>query len=101
MQQALWDPVEPERLGSLDPRLHARVNGEVYRFATHRTLARFRHDPARWCGLLRDPVTGMRFLPDARSPRCEWAGTPWFFASDSTRAVFLRSPKTYEVKREI
>ncbi len=101
MQRALWDPVEPERIGSLDPRLHARVNGEIYRFASRRTLALFRRHPVRWCGLLRDPVTGERFVPGARSPRADLDGVPYFFASDSTRAAFVKSPRKFEVKREI
>ncbi len=101
MQNALWDPVDPARLGSLAPDLHAKVNGEIYRFSSRRTLRQFERAPARWCGLVRDPVTGLRFHPDARSPRAEWDGGPYFFLSDSTRAVFLRSPKSFEVKRSV
>jgi len=101
MQNALWDPVDPEQLGSLSPELHAKVNGEIYRFSSPRTLRAFRRSPARYCGLLRDPVTGMRFYPGARSPRCDWAGGPYFFTSDSSRAEFLRSPQRYEVKRSV
>ena len=41
MQRALWDPVDPTRLGSLEEPLHLRVNGEVYRFADAADLARF------------------------------------------------------------
>ena len=101
MQNALWDPVDPEQLGSLSPELHTKVNGEIYRFSSRRTLRLFRRSPARYCGLLRDPVTGMRFYPVARSPRSEWNGSPYFFVSDSTRIEFLKSPKQYEVKRSI
>jgi YHS domain-containing protein len=100
LQRALWDPVEPTRVGSLAPELRTRVNGEWYRFADPGTLARFRRRPALYCGLLRDPVTGMRFRPTARSPRTDpKEGGPYFFTSDSTRAEFLRDPKRYEVKR--
>ncbi len=99
LQSALWDPVRPARLGSLEPGLQAKVNGEIYRFSGPRTLRAFRRRPALYCGLLRDPVTGMRFLPTARSPRCEWDGGPYFFTSDSSRAEFLRSPKKYEIQR--
>jgi YHS domain-containing protein len=99
MQRALWDPVDPRQLGSLSPDLHARVNGEFYRFSSRRTMRLFRRSPTRYCGLLRDPVTGMRFYPTARSPRTEWAGGPYFFAGDSTRTEFLKSPKSYEVIR--
>ena len=100
LQRSLWDPVDPTRVGSLAEALHARVNGEPYRFAGAATLGRFQRDPARYCGLLRDPVTGMRFWPSARSPRIEWQGGPYLFASDSTRAEFQRAPRRYEVKRD-
>jgi YHS domain-containing protein len=99
LQRALWDPVEPNRLGSLSAALHARVNGEYYRFAGRRTMRVFAAAPSRYCGLLRDPVTGLRFYPTARSPRCEWDGGPYFFTGDSTRREFRRAPKKYEVKR--
>jgi YHS domain-containing protein len=100
LQRSLWDPVDLTQVGSLSEALHARVNGEPYRFAGPETLRRFREDPALYCGLLRDPVTGMRFWPGARSPRAEWKDGPYFFASDSTFAEFERAPQRYEVKRD-
>ncbi len=99
MQQALWDPVDPAELGSLDDALHFRVNGEIYRFSSQRTLQRFMTAPHLWCGLLRDPVTGQRFWPSARSPEAYWVGGPYYFASDSSKAVFVADPKKYEVVR--
>ncbi len=101
LQNALWDPVDPTRLGSLAPELHAKVNGEFYRFASRRTMRQFQRDPWRYCGLLRDPVTSMRFYPHSLSPRAEWDGGPYYFTSDSSRAEFLRAPKQYEIKRSI
>ena len=59
MQRALYDPVDPQLLGALTADLQFRVNGEVYRFGAERTLRRFMEEPELWCGLLRDPVTGM------------------------------------------
>ncbi len=99
MERALFDPVDPDLIGSLSPELHATVNGEIYRFGNARTLRRFVAAPVLYCGLLRDPVTGARFWPSTRSPRAEWGGGPYYFASDSTRAEFLKSPAKYEVKR--
>lgn len=101
MQRALWDPVDPTELGSLDPALRARVNGEIYRFARAATLRRFVAAPALYCGLLRDPVTGARFWPSAHSPRLEWSGGPYLFASDSTRRAFAATPARFEVRREL
>ncbi len=101
LQRALWDPVDPTQLGSLDDDLHFRVNGEVYRFASERTLRRFMQAPALWCGLLRDPVTGERFWPSAGSPQAYWFGGPYFFASEDAKAKFVAEPKKYEVVRAL
>ncbi|MEK7329378.1 MAG: hypothetical protein AAB113_01110 [Candidatus Eisenbacteria bacterium] len=100
LRRTLWDPVDPRTLGSLDPALHARVNGEIYRCASPATLARFRRDPVRWCGILRDPVSGVRFVPDRRSPRWEYRDGPYFFSADSTGAVFRADPERYAVHRD-
>ena len=99
MQRALWDPVDPSRLGSLADTLHYRVNGEVYRFADERTLHRFVMAPALYCGLVRDPVNGKRFHPSTRTPAAYWIGGPYFFSHDSTKAAFVDDPKKYEVLR--
>lgn len=99
MSRTLWDPVDPRRLGSLDKKLHARVNGEIYRFSRAETRDRFRRDPARWCGIVRDPITGQTFEPNRRSPRFDVAEVPYFFVSDSTRAVFRADPGRWEIHR--
>lgn len=99
MQRALWDPVDPRRLGSLADSLEFRVNGEVYRFSGTRTLRRFMQQPVRWCGVVRDPVTGCRFLPSARSPQAYWIGGPYFFEAESTWQRFIDDPHRYEVIR--
>ncbi len=99
MQRALWDPVDPRELGSLNVALQYKVNGEVYRFSSVETMRRFVLHVPLWCGVLRDPVTGRRFVPGARSPQVEWKAGPYYFESDSTRAQFEAAPERYEVKR--
>lgn len=101
LQRALYDPVDPRRLGSLDPALHFRVNGEVFRFAGERTLRRFRKNPFRWCGAVRDPVTGRRFHPGPESPEAYWIGGPYFFENDSTKALFVDDPHRYAIIRRM
>jgi YHS domain-containing protein len=101
LQRALWDPVAPQHLGSLDATLQYRVNGEVYRFSSTATLRQFMKAPTRWCGMLRDPITGSRFMPSPRSPEAYWIGGPYFFESDSTKSLFIDDPHKYEIIRRM
>ena len=101
LQRALWDPVDPRKLGSLSRDLQFRVNGEVYRFSSENTLQRFMKSPALWSGSVRDPVTGRRFRPSARSPEVWWVGGPYFFESEVTKATFIEDPKRFEVIRRM
>jgi len=101
LQRALYDPVIPSRLGSLDPALQFRVNGEVYRFSDERTLRRFMRSPTRWCGAVRDPVSGRPFQPTGRSPEAYWIGGPYYFQNDSTKAQFVSDPHRYEIIRRM
>ena len=99
MSRTLWDPVDPRQLGSLDRRLHARVNGEIYRFSSPATRDRFVRDPVRWCGILRDPVNGARFTPVRSSPRATFEHGPYFFSSDSTARRFQAEPGRWAIRR--
>ena len=100
MSRSLFDPLDTTRVASLSPRLRLRVNGEIYRFSRPATRARFRRDPVRWCGILRDPVTGLRFVPTHRSPRLDLAEGPYFFVSDSSRGAFRADTARYAVHRD-
>lgn len=99
LQRALWDPVDPTQLGSLSPELQYRVNGEVYRFANEKGLRRFMQAPHLWSGVVRDPVSGRRFLPSAATPCAYWVGGPYYFESEANKAAFVEDPKKYEVVR--
>jgi YHS domain-containing protein len=99
MSRCLFDPVDPSQIGSLDPKLQARVNGEIYRFASATTRGRFLRDPVKWCGILRDPVTEVRFYPDRFSPRMNTEESPYFFDSDSTFRAFKQTPEKYAIHR--
>ena len=100
LSRSLFDPLDTTRVASLSPRLRARVNGEIYRFSSIATLTRFRRDPVRWCGILRDPVTGVRFFPSHRSPRFDLTESPYFFLSDSSRQAFRADTARYAVHRD-
>lgn len=101
LQRALWDPVDTAKLGSLSPDLQFRVNGEVYRFANERSLRRFMQAPHLWCGLVRDPVSGRRFLPSSLTPSAYWVGGPYYFESEETKSAFVEDPRKYEIVRAL
>ena len=100
MSRSLFDPVDTTRIASLSPALRARVNGEVYRFAANSTLERFRRNPLRWCGILRDPVSGVRFVPHRAAPRYSMADGPYFFSSDSTFLAFRADTARFAIRRD-
>jgi YHS domain-containing protein len=101
LQRALWDPVDPTRVGSLKAGLQFRINGEVYRFADENTLATFVRSPTLWCGVIRDPVSGRRFRPSIHSPEFYWRDGPYLFESDWTRERFVAAPQRYQVIRRM
>jgi YHS domain-containing protein len=100
LSRTMWDPVDPRRLASLDPSLRARVNGEIYRFASRETMAKFLRNPRRYAGILRDPVSGHCFVPDRSSKHLEYTDGPYFFTCDSTRLEFSRSPERWAIHRD-
>jgi YHS domain-containing protein len=101
LSRALWDPVDPKQIGSLEDSLQFRVNGEVYRFANERNLRRFMESPALWCGLVRDPVSGRRFLPSKRSPAAYWVGGPYLFENEANKQAFIEDPHKYQIIRRM
>lgn len=87
--------VDPSRPAILDAAHRLLVNHEVYFFSSEQARAAFRKDPIRWCGLVTDPVTGLRFRPGRASPRLEYEGRPYYFASRGSRKTFRADPARY------
>ena len=95
----LQDPVAPSRHAAVDSSLRLFVNYELFLFANRSTKDRFRRDPTRYCGLLTDPVSRVRFRPAPRSPQTHYQGRLYFFSSDSTRTTFAGSPDSYALRK--
>jgi len=83
----------------IDSSLRARVNYEIYYFASRTELDRFRKDPLRYCGVVTDPVDMVRFRPTASSPKMQYADRLYYFSADSTRARFLSDPMQYKDRK--
>ena len=75
------------------------VGHDVFYFSGNKELQLFRKDPLRYCQRLTDPVTLKRFAPSRKSPRLEWMGRPYYFASDSTRATFASMPDSFAIRK--
>ena len=93
-------PVHPEEKAVLDPDLRVWVNHEIYFVSSPEAKRVFLDDPLRYCGVVTDPVTGIRFRPGSDSPRFDYNARPFFFSSAATLAQFRTDPMRYaEPKR--
>ena len=93
------DVIEPGRRAVLDSSLRVRVGHDLFYFADAAGRARFLKDPLRWCARLSDPVTQRRFKPARTSPHLDWRGRRYWFASDSTLAVFRAMPDSFATRK--
>lgn len=91
--------VEPARTALLDSVHCVQINYETYFVGSGAARRKLESDPLKYCGRLTDPVSQLRFTPTKRSPRLEWGGKPYYFASDSTRALFASTPDSFAVPR--
>ena len=88
---------DPSRDAVIDADHAVSVNWETYLFADVAAAERFERDLVARCGLLTDPVSHRRFVPDATSPRLEYDGLPWYFESADTRDAFAREPQRFRL----
>lgn len=77
--------------GYLDPTRPALLDGE------HCVRLNYEADPTRYCGLVTDPVSKRRFLPERHAPRAEHEGVTYLFESESARATFVRRPERFRL----
>lgn len=75
------------------------VGHDLFYFADAGSRVRFVKNPLRYCRQLSDPVTRVRFKPSRRSPHTDFGGRPYYFANDSTFAVFKASPQRFVLGR--
>ncbi len=99
MKASFTDPVHPGRPARIQAALRYHVNWEVFYFADRASMDEFRKRPADFCGLLTDPVNGVRFHPGPKSPKEIHAGRPFFFTSDSTRTRFQAAPIEFAYRK--
>ena len=93
------DFFDTTKVAVLDFATRSRVNFETFFFVDQQEKATFDADPIRHVGFLVDPVNKMRFHPSATSPRFDYNSRPFYFSSDSTRAMFAATPDSFAVAR--
>lgn len=79
----------------LDPAHRSLVNREAFFFADTEAKQAFDADPVDHCGPLTDPVSGERFQPGDDSPRYDYNGRPFYFASETTLHAFTAAPDSF------
>lgn len=84
--------MSPDKSAVVDADHRVLLNWEVFYFSTEDLKEEFEHAPTRYCGLLTDPVTRMRFDPLPESPHVVYAGRFYYFYSDSTASLFRSDP---------
>ena len=92
------DPVHADRTARLDSTYRAWIGHDLFYFASHDSREHFLRSPLSYCSALTDPVTQLRFHPQASSPHLNYLGRRYYFASDSTRARFLSNPSFYATR---
>jgi YHS domain-containing protein len=92
---ALKDAIDGTRDAILDAEHRSFVNWETFFFADLESKRRFDEDPARFCGVLTDPVSRQRFVPGDRPPRSQHDGRVYFFYSEAAKATFDAAPSMY------
>ena len=84
--------VDSTALAVVDSSHQSIVNWEVYFFSSRAKKKQFDANPTKYCGLLSDPVTLVRFVPTSQSPRILHGGTPFYFSDPSSAASFKALP---------
>jgi YHS domain-containing protein len=99
MKAKFTDPVRPAQPAHVAARLRYHVNWEIFYFADRANLEEFRKHVTQYCGVLTDPVSGVRFRPTPASPMVRHAGRAYYFTSDATRAKFQAAPLGYAFRK--
>lgn len=91
--------VSKGRPAVVDTTMRTYVGHDVFYFSGLKERDRFREAPLRFVRRLTDPVTLKRFEPSRKSPRLVRDGRPYYFADDSTRAVFASMPDSFAIRK--
>ena len=83
----------------IDDEHWARVNYETFFFANVPEREEFVRSTTRYCGLVTDPITAQRFVPNEQSPKFYFEGQPFYFLSKENREEFAAMPESLAVPK--
>ena len=87
--------VDPSRSAIVDSNYLVMLGFESFFFADSANMSKFLDNIFRYCGGLTDPVSKERFLPNKNSPRSEFMGSTYLFASELSLGTFEEMPSMY------
>lgn len=87
--------VNPDKSAAIDSLHRVFVNWETYFTSDDAATKAFLSTPYEYTGLLTDPVDRSRFQPAADSPRIDYQGRVFFFASEANAQTFSKEPERY------
>lgn len=93
--------IHADQRAIMDVAHRAFVNHEVFFFSSRQLRTLFLGDPLRWCGVLTDPVSGLRFQPDRTAPKTVFEGRTYYFSSEATKATFKTDPAMYQDAKRV
>lgn len=89
--------IDPTRPALMDSAHVMRVNYETYLFADTFGRETFRADPVRYCGLVTDPVSRVRFRPAPDAPRTTHERVLYLFQDAANLETFESDPDLYRL----
>jgi len=87
--------VDSSRSAIVDSNYMVMLGFESFFFADSSNMSKFLDDIARYSGGITDPVSKERCLPNKNSPKSEFMGSTYLFASESTHGTFEEMPSMY------
>lgn len=100
LQIAPPDLFQKGKKATVDSSLRYRIGFEIFYFSSRADMERFKKDPLRYCGLLTDPISMVRFQPTSTSPHTTYSQRLYYFAADTCRAAFLKNPSLHRDRRD-
>ena len=84
--------VNPDHSATIDEAHRSAVNWEVFFFASADAKAAFDADPLKYCGLVTDAVSKVRFRPGGDSPNTTFEDRVYYFETATNLEEFERVP---------